>query len=85
MPSSKTRVAIIGAGVAGLVVARHVVSRPETYSLSMFEQTDQIGGTWVYTDETELDKNGLPVHSSMYRNLRFVQKISSFKKIHFCS
>ncbi|KAJ8673103.1 hypothetical protein QAD02_004364 [Eretmocerus hayati] len=70
MPSSKTRVAIIGGGVAGLVVARHVVSRPETYSLSMFEQTDQIGGTWVYTDETDKDKNGLPVHSSMYKNLK---------------
>ena len=72
MPSSKTRIAIIGGGVAGLVVARHVISRPETYSLSLFEQTDQIGGTWVYTDKTEFDKNGLPVHSSMYKNLRSV-------------
>lgn len=70
MPSSKTRIAIIGGGVAGLVVARHVISRPETYSLTLFEQTDQVGGTWVYTDEIEFDKNGLPVHSSMYKNLR---------------
>lgn len=70
MPSSKTRVAIIGCGVAGLVTARHVISRPEIYSLTVFEQTDKIGGTWVYTDETETDKNGLPVHSSMYKNLR---------------
>ncbi|XP_019701036.1 flavin-containing monooxygenase FMO GS-OX3 isoform X2 [Harpegnathos saltator] len=32
--------------------------------------TGQIGGTWVYTDETHLDKHGLLVHSSMYKNLR---------------
>lgn len=70
MPSSKTRLAVIGGGVAGLVVARHATSRPETYSVNLFEQTDQIGGTWVYTDETETDRNGLPVHSSMYKNLR---------------
>lgn len=70
MPSGKTRIAIIGGGVAGLVVLRHAVSRSEIYSVSLFEQSDQIGGTWVYTDETELGKNGLPVHSSMYKNLR---------------
>ncbi|KAK2585122.1 hypothetical protein KPH14_008632 [Odynerus spinipes] len=70
MPSSKTRVAIVGGGVAGLIVARHVASKPDTYSLTLFEQTDQVGGTWVYTDETDIDKHGLPVHSSMYKNLR---------------
>lgn len=70
MPSSKTRIAIVGGGVAGLVVARHTAARLDTYSLTLFEQTDQIGGTWVYTDRTDLDKHGLPVHSSMYKNLR---------------
>lgn len=70
MPSSKTRVAIIGGGVAGLVVARHISSRPHEFNLSLFEQTDQVGGTWVYTDATEIDNNGLEVHSSMYKNLR---------------
>lgn len=70
MPSTKTRIAILGAGVAGLVVARHVTSKLNDYSLTVFEQTDQIGGTWVYTDETHLDKHGLLVHSSMYKNLR---------------
>lgn len=70
MPSSKIRIAIVGGGVAGLIVARHVISRPEFYSLCLFEQTDEIGGTWVYTDETEFDENQLPIHSSMYKNLR---------------
>ncbi|XP_054014547.1 uncharacterized protein LOC128895721 isoform X1 [Hylaeus anthracinus] len=70
MPSSKTRIAIVGGGVAGLVVARHTAAKLDTYSVTLFEQTDQIGGTWVYTDETDFDKRGLAVHSSMYKNLR---------------
>ncbi|KAL6255753.1 hypothetical protein P5V15_012996 [Pogonomyrmex californicus] len=70
MPSTKTRIAIVGSGVAGLVVARHVVDKLDSYSLTLFEQTDQVGGTWVYTDETDLDKHGLLIHSSMYKNLR---------------
>lgn len=72
MPSSKTRIAIIGGGVAGLVVARHTTAKLDTYSVTLFEQTDQVGGTWIYTDETDVDKHGLPVHSSMYKNLRWV-------------
>ncbi|XP_076243299.1 uncharacterized protein LOC143184733 [Calliopsis andreniformis] len=70
MPSSKTRIAIIGGGVAGLVVARHTAARLDTYSLTLFEQTNQIGGTWVYTDEIDVDRHGLPIHSSMYKNLK---------------
>ncbi|KYQ51849.1 Flavin-containing monooxygenase FMO GS-OX-like 3 [Trachymyrmex zeteki] len=70
MPSSKTKIAIVGGGVAGLVVARHVVAKLNSYSLVLFEQSDHIGGTWVYTDETDLDKHGLLIHSSMYKNLR---------------
>ncbi|XP_020280047.1 flavin-containing monooxygenase FMO GS-OX-like 4 [Pseudomyrmex gracilis] len=70
MPSSKTRIAIVGGGVAGLVVLRHVLSKLDTYNPTLFEQTDQIGGTWVYTDETDVDKHGLMIHSSMYKNLK---------------
>lgn len=70
MPSSKTRIAIIGGGVAGLVVARHTTAKLDTYSVTLFEQTDQVGGTWIYTDEIDVDKHGLPIHSSMYKNLR---------------
>ncbi|XP_046493273.1 uncharacterized protein [Neodiprion pinetum] len=70
MPGSKTRVAIIGGGVSGLIVAKHLATNPETFDFTLFEQTDQVGGTWVYTDETDFDSRGLPVHSSMYKNLR---------------
>nr|BCT26322.1 flavin-dependent monooxygenase [Euura sp. 'Pontania] len=70
MPSTKTRVAIVGAGVAGLVVAKRFTAELDTFSFTLFEQSSQVGGTWVYTDDTEYDNHGLPVHSSMYKNLR---------------
>ncbi|XP_075229014.1 uncharacterized protein LOC142328827 [Lycorma delicatula] len=62
-------VAIIGSGVAGLCAARHC-SVEENISCVVFEQTSTLGGTWVYTDNTNFDKNGMPVHSAMYRSLR---------------
>ena len=67
------RVAVIGAGAAGLCAARYLLSQPEMLSAVVFEQTDSIGGTWVYTEETGKDSNGIPIHSSMYYNLRSVQ------------
>lgn len=82
MPSSKTRIAIVGGGVAGLVVARHAMSKLDIYNLTLFEQTDQIGGTWVYTDETHFDKHGLLIHSSMYKNLR---QANTFAKLQIIS
>lgn len=69
MVASTKRVAIIGSGVAGLCAARHC-SGEEGIECTVFEQSSNIGGTWVYTDDTHTDKNGLPIHSSMYRSLR---------------
>ena len=35
------------------------------------DQSPVLGGTWVYTDEVGKDsRHGLPIHSSMYKNLR---------------
>uniref|UniRef100_A0A8D9C0F0 Uncharacterized protein n=1 Tax=Cacopsylla melanoneura TaxID=428564 RepID=A0A8D9C0F0_9HEMI len=31
---------------------------------------DNVGGTWVYTEQTGRDQYGLPVHSSMYKRLK---------------
>ncbi|XP_011305643.1 flavin-containing monooxygenase FMO GS-OX-like 7 isoform X2 [Fopius arisanus] len=78
MPSNKTRVAIIGGGVAGLVAARHISSRPQDIELTLFEQTDAVGGTWVYTDDTDLDKNGLRVHSSITNLPKEIMQIPDF-------
>lgn len=66
----KRKVCVIGAGAAGLCAARHF-ARSLNFELNVFEQTNDIGGTWVYKEATVVDENGLPVHSSMYRDLRF--------------
>lgn len=41
--------AVIGAGAAGLVAAREL--RREGHEVVVFEQHQQLGGTWLYTDE----------------------------------
>lgn len=66
------RVAVVGAGAAGLVACRHLAARPDTFSVACYEQTSSIGGTWVYDESTESDDYGLPRHSSMYKNLRII-------------
>lgn len=67
-------VCIIGAGAAGLCALRHFTlaqGQTEAFSLvECFEQTNKIGGTWNYTENITTDDNGLPVHSSMYRDMR---------------
>jgi cation diffusion facilitator CzcD-associated flavoprotein CzcO len=63
------KVCVIGAGAAGLCAARHLLSSTR-FTPVVFEQSAVVGGTWVYTDERGRDsKNGLPIHSSMYKNL----------------
>lgn len=61
------KIAVVGAGVAGLAILRHCLA--EGHDCVAFEKTDQVGGTWVYTERTGLDDNGLPIHSSMYAGL----------------
>lgn len=61
------KLCIIGAGAAGLCAVNH--GAQFGCEVTAFEQTDDIGATWVYTDEVGKDKNGLDVHSSMYQGL----------------
>ncbi|MFH7587783.1 NAD(P)-binding domain-containing protein [Oceanimonas smirnovii] len=71
---SKQRIAILGAGPSGLAQLRAfeaarkagVQDLPE---IVCFEKQSDIGGMWNYTWRTGLDKNGEPVHGSMYRYL----------------
>ena len=65
------KVAVIGAGAAGLCCARHFGQFPSKFLVEIFEQTARIGGTWVYVENTGNDDYGLPVHSSMYKSLRY--------------
>lgn len=68
---SGLHVAIIGAGGAGLCAARHLLSRPEIFAPPVvYEQTKYVGGTWVYEERVGSYENGMPIHSSMYRDLR---------------
>lgn len=61
------RLGIIGAGAAGICAAKHGLNFG--HDVVVFEQTNQIGGTWIFTQETGKDKYGLDVHSSMYEEL----------------
>lgn len=64
----KLKVVIIGAGVAGLCAARH--AKQSGHEVTIYEQMSEIGGTWVYTDQTGVDEYGLRVHTSMYQGLQ---------------
>ena len=66
------QVAVIGAGGAGLGALRHLAEHP-ALSVVAYELTSQIGGTWVYTDKIGKDEHGIPIHSSMYENMRSVR------------
>ncbi|XP_011875757.1 PREDICTED: flavin-containing monooxygenase FMO GS-OX-like 2 [Vollenhovia emeryi] len=65
----KIKVCVIGAGAAGLCAVRHLAGNT-IFEVTAYEQTNDIGGTWVYNEQVGLDENGLPIHSSMYQNLR---------------
>ncbi|XP_030828992.1 flavin-containing monooxygenase FMO GS-OX-like 2 isoform X1 [Strongylocentrotus purpuratus] len=67
---SKLKVAVIGGGIAGICAAKHMAVRPDKFEPVVFEKTERIGGTWVYTEETGRDRHGLPIHSSMYSSLK---------------
>ena len=67
------KVAVIGAGAAGLAVARQLAL--EGFEPVIFEAESRLGGTWVYTEDLESDPLGRDpdryrVHTSMYAELR---------------
>ncbi|KAK2993843.1 hypothetical protein RJ640_012804 [Escallonia rubra] len=72
-PLISRHVAVIGAGAGGLVAAREL--RREGHTVVVFEKQNQVGGTWVYSPNTESDPIGLDpnrniVHTSLYASLR---------------
>lgn len=67
------RAAVIGAGVAGLCMARELLR--EGHRVVIFEKADRVGGMWIYDPRIESDPLGSDptreiVHSSLYRSLR---------------
>lgn len=63
---------MVGAGAAGLCAIKYFISKPQLFNVTAFELTQSVGGTWNYTEQTGCDQNGIPIHSSMYKNLKFV-------------
>lgn len=61
-------VAIIGAGASGLASAKYTLA--QGYNVTVYEQTEQLGGIWWYTDQTGKDQYGNKIFSPMYQNLR---------------
>lgn len=54
---------------------QHLTNFPDVFEPVAFEQNFWFGGVWRYTDRTENDDFGLPVHSAMYNNLKLVLKL----------
>lgn len=75
------KIGVVGAGPSGLSAIRHAVDFG--CEVIAFEQSDKIGGIWNYSDETDKDKNGLDVHSSIYRGLvsNGPKEISNFPEL----
>lgn len=71
---SKQRIAILGAGPSGLAQLRafeaaRLAGEKDLPEIVCYEKQDAIGGMWNYSWRTGLDRNGEPVHGSMYRYL----------------
>lgn len=62
------KLCVIGAGVSGLCALKRALEFG--CEVTGFEQTQEIGGTWIYREkEIGVNKYGLNVHSSMYKGL----------------
>lgn len=61
------RLCVIGAGTAGLTALRQGIQFG--CEVVAFEQSEKIGGTWVYDETIGKNKYGINVHSSMYSGL----------------
>lgn len=72
--TQKKRIAILGAGPSGLAQLRafeaaRLAGVKDLPEIVCYEKQNDIGGMWNYTWRTGLDRNGEPVHGSMYRYL----------------
>lgn len=65
------KVAIIGAGQAGLCSAKRAID--EGFNVTIYEQSEHIGGIWHYTEKTGKDQYGINIHTAMYQELRYIE------------
>lgn len=64
---TKLNIVVIGAGFSGLGAAKYAIQ--SGHSVTVYEQTTSLGGTWIYTDATGTDEYGIDIHTSMYSGL----------------
>lgn len=61
-------IGIIGAGPAGLISAKHAIAYG--YTVTIYEKSDDLGGTWLLTENMGKNKYGGNIHTAMYDGLR---------------
>lgn len=62
------KVAVLGSGFSGLVATKHAIEAG--LDVQCFEQNDEVGGIWIYNEESGVQSNGRVIHSTIYQNLR---------------
>ena len=72
MGKKKDTVCVIGAGAAGLTSAKNLAAYPDEFDVVVFDRNSDVGGLWIYSDSVDVDEHNLPVHSSMYKYLRYL-------------
>lgn len=65
--ASKPRIAIIGAGVSGICMAKYLIQ--ESADVTVFEIGSQIGGLWCYNNDNGLTAIYKTLHINTARNL----------------
>lgn len=63
------KIAVIGAGPAGLCALKTCLD--ENFNCDVFEKSGVIGGVWNYNEKIGIDEFGIPIHNSVYEELRY--------------
>lgn len=66
----KISVAVIGAGPSGMASAKYAIEHG--LDVTVYEQSNDLGGIWQYTDRIGKNRFGVKIHTAMYKNLRWV-------------
>lgn len=64
-------VVVIGAGTSGLCSAKYSIA--QGFNVTIYEQSEELGGIWYYTDKIGKDEYGVNIHTAMYKGLRYLK------------
>jgi hypothetical protein len=73
--------AVIGAGAAGLVAAREL--RKEGHEVVVFEQQEQLGGTWLYTDQVGCGISVVCIYATLHLSMPSFRSLASWALLLF--